>query len=140
MTKEKDVLVQTRVPLRVGKEITRHAKDSSISIASWLRKLLIDETASSLDGEFIDLNDRFIRKTSIIAMAWIDPHNGSCAEGREPWVLRLRLANPARKPDLLCGDHVSKCSLYASVAALQVLHILPGWYLRDSVKDSVIRP
>lgn len=90
----KDVLLQTRVPSTVAREVKRRAADQGDSDAAWLRRLLVRETGEALDGEFFDLGDTFIRKSSIVAMKWVDPHAGTCAEGDKPWKLRV---------DLVCG-------------------------------------
>lgn len=97
----KDVLLQTRVPARVAREVKRRAESNGDSDASWLRRLLLRETeerAPSPNDEFIRLSWCFYRKAAIISMAWRDPHSGTCANGRDPWVLCLTFVD---------GGHVS---------------------------------
>jgi len=93
---DNDILLQTRVPAHVAREIRRRAKIDSDTDAGWLRRLLTHETeqqAPGQSGEFFDLEHLYIRKTSVVAMKWVDPNAGTCAGGEKPWKLRVDLVD-----------------------------------------------
>jgi hypothetical protein len=93
----KDVLLQTRVPSRVAREVKRRAGEDSSSEAAWLRRLLVREIEADAQAEqkseFFWLGHLFIRKSAVIEMIWGDPHAGSCASGEKPWELCVRLVD-----------------------------------------------
>jgi hypothetical protein len=89
----KDVLLQTRVPGSVAREVKRRAGLGGDSDAGWLRRLLIDTTSTKPHDEFLNLGHMFVRKSSIVTMTWIDPSGGTCAQGEKPWVLQVQFDN-----------------------------------------------
>ena len=99
MTRQKtdnDVLLQTRVPPRVAREVGYRAEAQGDTNAGWLRRLIIEETNTPRSSDYLKLGHQFIRPSAIVYCRWVDPNAGTCADGRDPWVLEVTLSDGSR--------------------------------------------